>query len=125
MVKLVLGFFFFIVVIFSACTKQAPLVEKGFVDTKGIYQSEVEKQISDWKGILEDLRKRRNMYPVNSADYDNKGQAILFLETQLSELGNAMNALKEAPESGWADYRAQVDAKLSLMKNHYYRPSAE
>lgn len=108
-----------------ACTKTPPPIIVPIIDARTNYQNEVDQKLTDWRTILEDLRSHRNRQPVNSPDYATKGEAVHFLEAQLTELTNKVQRLKSAPDSGWADYRAEIDAKLFEMKNLYFRPAAE
>lgn len=109
----------------GGCTRRYQLAEKDFVDTRSTYQQEVEKKISDWREILVNLRNSRNMFPVYSLAYENKGHTIAFLEEKLSEIGSAMTLLRSAKSEAWTDHRAEVDAKLAQMKDLYYRAPSE
>lgn len=100
----------------------APVIAR---DYRSDYLKEVEVKLSQWREILANLKQNQNMYPVNSETYAKRGEMILLLTTQLRLAEPELANIKSARPEVWQEYQPALDARLSQMKETYYRPAAE
>lgn len=99
-----------------SCTKAPPApAEQAKID----YLKSAQARLGEWQTLLDNLRRNRDMHAVHSDLYRKRNETVQFLEKEVSE---AQNRYDEARSQNTAESQARLEAKLTELKEGYFRP---
>jgi len=108
---------FLICLSLGSCTQQPSPQAKSQVE----YLRATEARLGEWQQILDNLRRNRDMHAVHSELYRKRSETVQTLEKEVSQAQSYFDHVRQAQED--ADAKAKLEAKLTEMKEGYFRPS--